>query len=78
MRRRNISESIASIDTLCEAGVLEIVLTHRLVSGIPAQTLEAGIRKVLTRIEILGIALSEVSSESVIVDMEKVGTSRTR
>lgn len=78
MGKRNISESIASIVTLCKAGVLEVVLTHRLVSGVPTQTLEASIRKVLTRIEILGIPLSEVSSESVILDMEKAGTVRTR
>lgn len=70
--------SSAPTDTLREVRLLEVVLTHRLVSGIPAQTLEAGICKVLTGIEIFGVALSEVSSKSVILELRKVGTAHTR
>lgn len=58
--------------------VLKVVLTHGLVSGIPAQTLEAGRCKVLTRIEKFGIPFPEVKLESVVVKVKEVGTARTR
>lgn len=80
MRRPRISRFRLSAPfyTLREAGVLEVVLTHGLVSGIPAQTLEAGTCKVLTRIEKLGIPLPGVNLESVAVIIREVGTGRTR
>jgi hypothetical protein len=47
----------AQLENEKEGYLLKVVLAHRLVSSIPAQTLEAGVRKVLTWIEILRVPL---------------------
>ena len=47
----------AQLENEKEGYLLKVVLAHRLVSSIPAQALEAGVRKVLTWIEILRVSL---------------------
>ena len=51
----------AQLENEKESYLLKVVLAHRLVSSIPAQTLEAGIRKVLTWIEILRVPLPDLN-----------------